>query len=169
LSFVDPERLTSSIYKSGGFTNSEFVNDRDEIDPESRLPLEALLEQLPGAFCAISDINERRSAVTALLNEMRADLQPSERVVIKDFAVPSPDGAPDIKLHSYRPSDASEALPGLYYIHGGGMILGSVDSDDPIASMLCETLGIEVFSVEYRLAPENPYPAAVEDCYTGLK
>ncbi len=62
----------------------------------------------------------------------------------------------------------SGTLPGIYYIHGGGMILGDVASEDTSASLLCDQIGAVVISVEYRLAPEDPYPAPVEDCYAGL-
>ena len=59
--------------------------------------------------------------------------------------------------------------PGIYYIHGGGMVLGSASRDDFGASSFCEKVGATVVSVEYRLAPENPHPAPIEDCYAGLE
>jgi len=68
----------------------------------------------------------------------------------------------------YRPVNVAGPLPGIYYIHGGGMILGDVAGEDGSAQLLCEQVGAVVVSVEYRLAPEHPHPAPVEDCYAGL-
>jgi acetyl esterase/lipase len=82
--------------------------------------------------------------------------------------VPGPEGAPDITVRIYRPVDATGTLPGIYFIHGGGMILGNIDGEDAVATMVCDHVHAVVVSVEYRLAPENPYPASVEDCYAGL-
>jgi acetyl esterase/lipase len=82
--------------------------------------------------------------------------------------VPGPAGAPDITVRIYRPRNATGTLPGVYYIHGGGMILGDVAGEDPSASRICDGVGAVVVSVEYRLAPEHPHPAPVEDCYAGL-
>ena len=64
--------------------------------------------------------------------------------------------------------DATGTLPRIYYIHGGGMILGDLDGEDAVAASICEHADTVVVSVEYRLAPEHPYPAPVEDCYAGL-
>jgi acetyl esterase/lipase len=96
------------------------------------------------------------------------EIPPNPNVRSEDRAVPGPEGAPDISVRIYRPVDATGTLPGIYFIHGGGMILGDVEGEDPVASAICEHVGAVVVSVEYRLAPENPYPAPVEDCYAGL-
>lgn len=144
---------------------------RDRIDPASREPLEQLLTVFPGGFNAIPDIVARREAVRQLLAQMTADLPPNERVVSEDRTIPGPEGAPELTVRVYRPAaadPASAALPGLFFIHGGGMVLGSIDGEDLVAAMLSEAVGAVVVSVEYRLAPEHPYPAAVEDCYAGL-
>jgi acetyl esterase/lipase len=90
-------------------------------------------------------------------------------VTKEDRVVPGPDGEPDISVRIYRPVNATGTLPGIYYIHGGGMILGDVAGEDVAASTLCEQVGAVVVSVEYRLAPEHPHPAPVEDCYAGLR
>jgi acetyl esterase/lipase len=139
---------------------------RDVIDPDARKPLDLLLEAMPGGLNAIPDIVQRREATTALLAAM--EVPPNPNVVAEDRTVPGPDGAPDIWVRVYRPVNASGILPGIYFIHGGGMILGNVDGEDAVASMICEQVRSVVVSVEYRLAPECPYPAPVEDCYAGL-
>jgi acetyl esterase/lipase len=137
---------------------------RSEIDPESAVPLLALMEAMPGGFNAISDIVARRAAVDELLASVEVPENPN--VTKEDRTVPGPEGAPDVPVRLYRPATASGA--GILFIHGGGMILGTVAGEDPVATMLCDVLGAVVVSVEYRLAPEHPYPAPVEDCYAAL-
>lgn len=139
---------------------------QDRIDPESKVPLDQLLQAMPGGFNAISDIVQRRAALKAALATMEAP--ENENVTREDRAVPGPPGEPDISVRIYRPKGAEGVLPGVYFIHGGGMILGDVDGEDAVASMICEQVRAVVVSVEYRLAPENPHPAQVEDCYAGL-
>lgn len=140
----------------------------DRIDPESLAPLEQLLEVFPGGFNGIPDIVARRAAVDQLLEAMTADLPPNDRVTHSDHHAPGPDGAPDVRLRAYRPADADGDLPGVYFIHGGGMVLGSIEGEELVAQMLCERVGAVVVSVDYRLAPEHPHPAPMDDCYAGL-
>jgi len=142
------------------------MSRRDLIDPESRVPLDALLEVMPGGFNSIPDIVQRRATVANMLAGMEVPENPN--VVKEDRTVPGPDGEPDITVRIYRPVNASGTLPGIYFIHGGGMILGNVAGEDPTATMICDQVGAVVVSVEYRLAPEHPHPAPVEDCYAGL-
>jgi acetyl esterase len=75
----------------------------------------------------------------------------------------TPQGVP---IRSYRPAGVAkiEALPALVYFHGGGWTIGDLDTHDVLCRQLANGARCEVFSVEYRLAPEAPFPAAVEDC-----
>ena len=68
----------------------------------------------------------------------------------------------------YRPAGAEGPLPALLWIHGGGYVIGNAAEDDDLCRRYVERLGVVVASVEYRLAPEHPYPAPVEDCYSVL-
>ena len=139
---------------------------RDLIDPDSRVPLDALLEVMPGGLNAIPDIVQRRAAVASMLAAI--EVAPNPRVTFEDRTVPGPDGEPDISVRIYRPVESAGQLPGIYFIHGGGMILGDIEGEDAAATKLCDEVGAVVVSVEYRLAPEHPHPAPVEDCYAGL-
>jgi acetyl esterase/lipase len=89
-------------------------------------------------------------------------------VVVGDRTVPGPAGAPDIVLTIVRPREGVTNAPAFYSIHGGGMVLGNryFGIDGLIEDVLL--FGAVGVSVEYRLAPENPAPAGVEDCYAGL-
>ena len=148
------------------------MSRRDLIDPESREPLDALLAVMPGGFNAIPDIVARRATVEQVLASI--EVPPNPRVTSEDRTVPGPDGAPDIMVRIYRPTGdhpvaGAATLPGIYFIHGGGMVLGDVAGEDAAATMLCDEVGAVVVSVEYRLAPEHPHPAPAEDCYAGLQ
>ncbi|MEU6354396.1 alpha/beta hydrolase [Streptomyces sp. NPDC047072] len=90
---------------------------------------------------------------------------------VEDRAVPGPEGAPEISLLICRPAAPATTevgRPVIYHVHGGGMVIGNnrVGIDGPLA--WAKELGAVVVSVEYRLAPENPHPAPVEDVYAGL-
>ena len=144
------------------------MSQRDRLDPQSRGPLEELLRAIPGGLNAIADLKERRVALHSLLAGEATALPANTAVTTEDRVIPGPEGDPDISVRIFRPVGAEGTLPGIYFIHGGGMVLGSVDDEAGDASMLCEELQAVVVSVEYRLAPENPYPAPVDDCYAGL-
>jgi acetyl esterase/lipase len=136
------------------------MSRRDLIDPDARQPLDLLQEAIPGGFNTIPDIVQRRATVSGLLAAM--EVPPNLNVTSEDRVVPGPADAPDIKVRVYRPVDATGTLPGIYYIHGGGMILGDLDGEDAVAASICEHADAVVVSVEYRLAPEHPYPAPAD-------
>lgn len=77
-------------------------------------------------------------------------------------------GAPDTRVVLLRPRDHGGILPVLFHIHGGGMIVGSAYDELPALARFAAKIGVAVVAVEYRLAPEHVFPAAVEDVYTGL-
>ncbi|WP_419928478.1 alpha/beta hydrolase [Candidatus Poriferisocius sp.] len=79
------------------------------------------------------------------------------------------DEANGVVVRVHREVGSEGDLPCVYSIHGGGYILGSRDIDDAKFDQWCPKYSIVGASVEYRLAPETPYPGALEDCYTGLK
>jgi acetyl esterase/lipase len=87
----------------------------------------------------------------------------------EDRYAPGPAGAPDVLVRLYRPADLPSPAAALYWVHGGGMILGSIAMNDDSCAAIADKLKILVASVEYRLAPEYPYPAPMEDCYAGLR
>lgn len=143
--------------------------ERDRLDPASREPLEMLLAAIPGGFNAIPDIVERRAVVAGLLAAQMADVPANDRVVTEDRMIPGLDGAPDIPVRIYTPADATGVLlPGILYIHGGGMILGDIAANELTAAMMCERINAVIVSTGYRKAPEDPHPAQVNDCYAAL-
>lgn len=106
----------------------------------------------------------RASATTPPTLEVVGDAP----VEVVETTAPGPPGAPDIELTMLRPHGIDHPVPALYNMHGGGMMLGSRHMDaDRLLGLVLE-LGVTAVNVEYRLAPENPHPASVEDCYAGL-
>jgi acetyl esterase/lipase len=76
--------------------------------------------------------------------------------------------ASGVRVHLHRPPGATGVGPGLVWIHGGGYVIGSAVQDDAMCRRFAHQLGVTVASVDYRLAPEHPYPAPLEDCYAAL-
>ncbi|MEU5692803.1 alpha/beta hydrolase [Actinosynnema sp. NPDC020468] len=89
-------------------------------------------------------------------------------VDVVERTIPGPEGAPDLEITIISPRGVEGAVPGLYNIHGGGMMVGHRNMDVGRLVALVLELGAVAVNVEYRLAPEHPHPAPVEDCYAGL-
>ena len=77
--------------------------------------------------------------------------------------------AHDVPVRVYRHRDAAAAAPCVIYMHGGGFMKGDLDSSDPVAWGFCAQTGATVVSVDYRLTPEHPHPAAFDDCLAVLR
>ncbi|MDT3440225.1 MULTISPECIES: alpha/beta hydrolase [unclassified Pseudofrankia] len=96
------------------------------------------------------------------------DLSRGGAFEVQDLSVPGPPGAPAVSLLVCRPTATSAPMAAIYYMHAGGMILGDNRLGLPEALDWAQELNLAIVSVEYRLAPEHPHPAPVEDCYAGL-
>jgi acetyl esterase/lipase len=128
----------------------------------------AVLEMLPQDLFELSDLPRARAGIDELFASMPAPELPAD-VNIEDINVPGLDGDPDVLLRLYRPGDLPAGAAGFYWMHGGGMVLGSVDLNDIDCAQYAADFKCVVASVDYRLAPEHPYPAPMNDCYTGLQ
>jgi len=138
------------------------------LDPELVEPL-AGFNELTGGGIDLHDVEGTRVMLASTFEAVSAELPPIEGVTSVDRVVPGPDGAPDVAVRVYEPTDRSGVLPALLWLHGGGHVLGSVEQDDLVAKYFAKSASCVVVSVEYRLSPENPFPASVEDCYAALK
>jgi acetyl esterase/lipase len=143
------------------------VTLRERMDPQLIDGLDAFIAATgPRGLAGIADPVERRATFAELM--AAGEVEPDPSVSTADHLVPGTPGGVQVRLRSYRPIGAEGLLPALYYIHGGGMVIGAIETEDAIARALCRAVGCAAVSVEYRLAPENPHPAPVEDCYAGL-
>jgi len=107
-------------------------------------------------------VEERRTGLAALMKFAGPEVVVDR---VEERAVPGPAGAVRIRLYS---PVHTEMLPGLIYFHGGGMVAGTLDTHDSIARALAHAGGVRVLSVDYRLAPEHPFPAALEDAMAAV-
>lgn len=92
----------------------------------------------------------------------------SDSVSRTDISIAGAPGDPDVRLRISRPKETEGPLGCLYWIHGGGYVSGLPEQNDQMFDHLCTKLRCTGVSVQYRLAPENPYPAGLNDCYAGL-
>jgi len=142
------------------------VNFIDQLDPELR----AVVEKLPpDRSLDISKIEAARANMKKMMAAALEKLPPVEGVSSQDHFAPGAQGAPAVRVRLYRPDDQRSKLPALYWIHGGGYVMGDIEQDDRLMKQLVKRIGCVAASVDYRLAPEHPFPAPVEDCYAGLK
>lgn len=132
------------------------------IDPE----LGAVLELLP--VIDLTDPVAARAAFEEVLAALRVDIPGIERLSIEDRLVPGWEDEPEVSVRIYRPLHPVGTAPGVLMIHGGGFIIGSVEAEHAGAAMTALETGAVVVSVEYRLAPEHPFPAGLHDCYSAL-
>jgi len=138
----------------------------DQLDPELRVVVEKLPTDRP---LDLNKIPAARVKMKKMVTTILASLPAVEGVGSRDEFVPGPPGDPAVRLRVYTPNDQPNKLPALYWIHGGGYVMGDVEQDDRLMMQLVKRIGCVAVSVDYRLAPEHPFPAPVEDCYAGLK
>jgi acetyl esterase len=134
------------------------------VAPDPRLDPEIAeaLERMPETPL---DIDGARAAHLEGAEMMSGPGEPVARA--QDVEIPGPAGYVPGRL--YVPDAGAARPPLVVYLHGGGWVVGSVDSYDPVARALANAAGAAVLSVEYRLAPEDPYPSAVDDAWAALR
>jgi len=132
----------------------DVVNVRDLLDPELRGVFDGWPAP-PIDQCIAVGRNAPPPAVPL-----------SDAVARTGHTVP---GDPEVRVRVHRPRGVPGPLPAVVSMHGGGYIVGSYDSCDPLFDDWCPRLGVIGIAVEYRLAPESPYPGPLEDCYAALK
>jgi acetyl esterase/lipase len=132
--------------------------DFPTLDPE----LAGIVALLPDMTESLADVPAARAMLAGFVPEGPV---PGEELV-ETSEEPIGTGA---RVRFYRPVGATGTMPGLLYLHGGGFCLGDLDLEHGLAVELCHTLGVVVAAVDYRLAPEHPYPAGLEDCYAALR
>ena len=134
------------------------------LDPRAKRFLDRLAALNPPSVLALT-VSERRTGLQQLLSFSG----PGEPIgSISERIFPGPSGLP-LTLRVYRPAAGRPAeaadtpWPALIYFHGGGLVAGSLDTHDPICRSLSNASGCMLLSVDYRLAPEYPFPAAIAD------
>ncbi len=137
--------------------------DGNTLDPTLQLMLSGM--HLVGIDGLVVD--DDPAASRAQTHEMCVGFPgPQIHVEVEDLSIPGPAG--EIGVRHYRPANG-ESAPLLVFYHGGGWVIGDLDTHDALCRLTCRDAGIHVLSVDYRLAPEHPAPAAVEDAYAAFK
>lgn len=128
---------------------------------------QAVLDLLNAAPTPLKDLPpaDARAAYDRFIVPRNFDPAPVGRV--KDRMIPGGDGEQRARI--YWPESDQISLPVFLFIHGGGFVIGSIESRDPQCRLICRDAHCIVVSLDYRLAPEHPFPAAPEDCWAGLQ
>lgn len=136
------------------------------FDPE----IEAAAKNVPSFD--LSDVESTRALVEEFFEQMAAqgfERPTDDRIEEIERTIPGPEGAPDVPIRIYMPRDRRHAGPGFVNFHGGGFVLGDLETEHPRCLAMAAKGGAVSVGVDYRLAPEHPFPAAPRDCYAALK
>lgn len=129
------------------------------------IPFLAFLNAQPGPKTHEMEVTAARNAMRAMKD--LADLPIGELAVMRDLACPGPAGEIPLRLFDSR-ADRTPG-PAVIFFHGGGFVFGDLDSHAPICAEIARTLDLPVIAVDYRLAPENRWPAAPDDCEAATR
>lgn len=145
------------------------VIDGNTLDPTLQLMLTGM--RAVGIDGLVVDDADGPGPSRALMHQSMVDLPgPQIHVDVNEVSIPGPAG--DIVARHYRPSTADprgEDPPLLVFYHGGGWVIGDLDTHDALCRLTCRDAGIQVLSIDYRLAPEHPAPAAIEDAWAAFQ
>jgi acetyl esterase len=141
------------------------ILDGQSLDPETQLTLR------------LQKLMREPGAETLPFDEARATLRRHTALAggrqpigeTRDLELPGAEGPIDARLYIPRSQLETTAGPLLFFMHGGGMMYGDLESHDAVCRFLAEQGDVRVLAVDYRLAPEHPYPAAVEDCWSAYQ
>ncbi|HLW25436.1 MAG TPA: alpha/beta hydrolase [Steroidobacteraceae bacterium] len=136
------------------------------------MPLDAHTQRFLRALAAgnrcdvlTTSVAERRRGLAQL---MQLGFQDSPIASTRELRIPGPAGAQAARLYEPLEADAAPA-PGILYLHGGGLVAGGLDTHDGVARALCHYSRCRLLALDYRLAPEHPFPAALEDARAALE
>jgi len=136
------------------------------LDPQAQAVIDLVIKSGRPAYNTLSPKDARQ-----LFRETRPASTPTppEIGAVRNLVAQGPGGP--IPLRVYRPAGvaASVALPGLMYFHGGGWVIGDLDTHDVLCRQLTAEAGVTVVNVDYRLAPEHKFPAAADDAWAATR
>ena len=135
----------------------------EKLDPDIR----ADYLKLPQIKLDGDGLAKCRAEFERLIGSFDLPKDPSIRVY--DHYIQNSDNTGRMRLRIYEPLNRKDKAPGIYWIHGGGLIMGAPEESEDLNIRFATEVGAVVVAVDYRMAPEHPYPAPVEDCYSGLK
>lgn len=134
----------------------------DRIHPDLR----TLIPALPQVDIAEPAAFRERQRIRA--TELAAAVVRPPGMAVVDRQVPGPHGAPEVPVRIYTPGGTAAGTGALVWFHGGGYVFGEIAASERACVEIADAVGCVVVSVEYRLAPEHPYPAGLDDCFAAL-
>ncbi len=137
-----------------------------DVDPEVAAGLVAMFGPEPADAVPVGDCRTRRENTHAMFAELRRRFPPPTAVATEDVRIETRDGT-HLTLRVYR-AHGSDSDTVLLYLHGGGMIMCDLETHDGICREYAARAGVTVVAVDYRLAPEHPFPTPVDDCVDAL-
>lgn len=140
------------------------MTDAPFIRPDMKAFLDAMAA-IDGPAIADMTIEEARASYIAL--HAMADRPARELAVIKDLSCPGPAG--DIPLRLYDARESRAAGPVIAFYHGGGYVIGDLETHDALCTEIASLMDLPLVAVDYRRAPEAPFPAAIEDCEAATR
>lgn len=135
------------------------------VDPE----LQEVLPLLAGAGGDLDDVAGARRWLRAMVDAARSEIPGADRVEVVGVHVPGSGTDPEVPVRVFVPRGVPGPLPAILWIHGGGFVMGDIDLDVAQATQFAGDLGAVVVTPEYRLAPEHPFPAGLDDCMAALR
>ncbi|MDT5139437.1 MAG: acetyl esterase [Mycobacterium sp.] len=139
------------------------IIDGNTLDPTLQLMLTGLRATGIDGLVVDDDVAASRAL---MLQNMEAMPGPQIHVDVDELALPGPAG--EIRARHYSPPSGG-AAPLLVFYHGGGWSIGDLDTHDALCRLTCRDAGVHVLSIDYRLAPEHPAPAAIEDAHAAFE
>mgnify|MGYP001368448407 FL=1 len=135
-----------------------------KIDLEAEIDAthKEILDMFPKDLLRLDDIPALRAAIKS------EPVDFPENVLVEDVMIPGLNNDPDVKVRLYKPIGLAKESPCLIWMHPGGMTIGDANMEDLTSAQRAVDHSCLVASVDYRLAPENPYPSAPDDCYAAL-
>ncbi len=137
-----------------------------QLDPDAQILLDAMLKAGRPAFDTLTPVQSRQQ-----MREIRAALKQVQPAVaeMRDLTAKAPHGDIPLRLYRAHALRSSERQPVLMFFHGGGWVFGDLETHDNLCRSLANAADCTVVSVDYRLAPEHKFPAAVDDAFAATK
>jgi acetyl esterase len=118
---------------------------------------------------AFHSLSPKQARIAYLMGAEILDLPRAPLARVDELQVPGAAGPLAARLYAVKAASSTAKLPVLLYLHGGGFTIGSIDTHDSLCRQLALRSGVAVLSLNYRLAPEHRFPAAVEDCWAVMR
>ncbi|MBE2236315.1 MAG: alpha/beta hydrolase [Caldilineaceae bacterium] len=149
--------VLTALGAAGAWLRTKRATSYARLHPELRAPL---LRVRTPAFTP---------TLAKLIRSLAVDFPTPADVDVELRRVPGPPGESDVPVYVYRPPTLSKPAAALLFIHGGGYIIGAAQMFHAACARYARELGIVVVSVDYRLAPDTPFPGPLEECYAALR